>query len=111
MRTICPVPQVEDFPYHTHECNRCEVFREQLVFKHAMLKSAHFPINYNTLCFQQNNTKKSMQFFPVFVRKFNKFLVLAVNFSKVTRGQYTEVTNVLVLRKQSMDTPSYSIGL
>lgn len=39
----------------------------------------------------------------MFVGKVNKFLVLTVISSEVTWGQYTEVTNVLVLRKQSMN--------
>jgi len=45
MRTISPVPQVVDFPHWTCECNRCEVLREQLVYMHAVLKSAHSLIN------------------------------------------------------------------
>lgn len=45
------------------------------------------------------------------VGKFNEFLVFAVIFSEVTWGQYTEVTNVLVLRQQSTNTHSYGIGV
>jgi len=52
-----------------------------------------------------------MAFFPVFVGKFNTFLVLAVTFREVIQCQCTEVTNVLVLRKQSMNTHSYGVGL
>lgn len=46
----------------------------------------------------------------MFSGKFSKFLVLAVIFSEVTWGQYTALTNVLVLRMQSMKTHSYCIG-
>lgn len=52
-----------------------------------------------------------MKVFPLFDGKFNKFLVLSVIFSEVTQGQHIEVTNVLVLRKQSMNTHSYGFGL